>query len=626
MLELMRRHAGNWIIKILLGAIALAFALSWGVTSYYSRQQVAVKVNGEPITMSQIQEELSQLTEESRRQFGAQYDRVAPLLNLKERALERLEERILLFQAARDLGILVSDQELRRRLAATQAFQRDGQFDIKVYQRVLANNRLTPEAYETMLRGNITMEKLSTMVLGSALASPLELEQTLEQSLAKVQGVSLLVRSDAQKAKVQVSPEEISTYYQAHQREYQVPEKIKFSYMVLPKAAYKDQAQVTEDDLADAYERDRSRYVQPEAVHVRHILIRLPEQAAEAAQAQAKQKAEDLLAQARQSKEDFLALAKKPAPGFSIESGDLGFIQRGQTVPAFEEAAFALQTGQMSVVRSPFGWHVIQVVEHRQGRVAPLEEVKGELKARLIDQQTRDRAEAAAEHAFDQLNKGAKLADVAQGLKLKVAQSPLVAADEPVPGLSGVKGLFEAFEGLSTGQAAPVFSFDGGSVVAVLDERAPEQTRPLEEVKDDVRQAVLAEKAQRLARQQAQDLIAALAKEKDPAKALAAKPGAKVSGWLGEDEASSGQGADVLLLEALLPRSPEHPLVPEPIKVDDGFLVAVQSGKRPPSPQDKAAKRQEFAQRLQALQQREVQDRFMADLKAKADVKVLAKF
>lgn len=624
MLELMRKHAGSWVIKILLGAIALAFALSWGVSSYYSGKQVAVKVNQEPITMAQLQEELNTLTEESRRQFGAQYDRIAPLLNLKERAMQRLVERTLLFQAAREMGVTVGDQEIRRRLLAIPNFQSGGQFDFKRYQRALAQNRMTPETFESSLRGQLTLEKLSSLVAGAAALSPLELEQALTDGLTKVQGAYLLLTNDSQTSKVQATPEELQAYYQQHQREYLVPEKISFSYLVFPPADYRDQARISDEDVADAYERDYARYVQPEAVRVSHILVRLSDPAGPTEEAAAKQKAEEILAKAKQSKEPFLSLAKQ-AGGKDLENGDLGFVQRGQTVAPFEEAAFALEAGQVGLVRSPFGWHVIRAEERRQASVTPLEKVRGELKARLVEQQARERAEVAAEAAFNQANKGQTLAELAAQHKLSVTKSPAVSADQPIPGLSGVKGLFEAFEGLTPGQAAPVFSFENGSVLAVLEERLPEQVRPLEQVREEVRLAVLAMKAQELARQEAAKLIAALAAEKDPAAVLAKKPGAKRTAWLGEEDTVEGLASSPALVKALFLRPEGRPLVAEPVQTEQGFLVAALSGRQAPTPQAKEEKRQEFSQALLAQRQRQLQESFVADLRAKADIRLLSK-
>ncbi|MCA1989291.1 MAG: SurA N-terminal domain-containing protein, partial [Desulfarculus sp.] len=490
MLDLMRKHAGSWIIKILLGAIAVAFALSWGVSSYYSRKEVAVTVNGEPITMAQVQEEHGRMVEENRRQLGEQFDRLSPMLGLKERAVNTLIDRALLFQAAKRLGVTASDAEVAQVLASFPAFQRGGRFDKEQYRRVLTANRLTPEAFENAQRGQIILSKLTTMVAGAAQVSPLELEQTLDEVLAKVQGVYLVFAEETYRRGLTAGAEEIEAYYQEHKRAYMIPEKLRVSYLVFPLSAYRDQAQVTDDDVAEYYESQRGQYVVPEAVHARHILIGVAENAPAEQLAQAKAKAEAILAEIKDKGADFATLAKRDSQdaGSAAAGGDLGFIQRDMTVPAFEQAIFSLQPGELGLVQTPYGFHVVKVDARREGRVIPLEEVKGELRAKLEEQQARQLSEAAAERALDMVNAGAKLPEAAAKAKVAVQQSPLFSAEETIPGLSGVKGLYEAFEGLIPGQAAPVIPFEGGSLVAVLEERVPEQARPLGEVEAEVRQ------------------------------------------------------------------------------------------------------------------------------------------
>ncbi len=101
------------------------------------------------------------------------------------------------------------------------------------------------------------------------------------------------------------------------------------------------------------------------SVHLRHILVNVApgETAVEAARA----KIDTLLARVRNG-EDFAKLARlySEDPGSAAKGGELGFIQRGDFVKEFEEAAFALQPGEISgVVRSQFGFHIIQLIDRR---------------------------------------------------------------------------------------------------------------------------------------------------------------------------------------------------------------------------------------------------------------------
>ncbi len=625
MLDLMRKHAGSWIIKILLGAIALAFALSWGVTSYYSRGNVAVRVNNEPISMNQLQEELGRLTEQFRQQFGAQFDKAAQLLNIKERALSQVVDRTLMSQAAHKMGIQVTDAEIKARVATIPAFSRGGHFDFKQYQRVLAANKLSPEAYENILRSSMIQERLITLISGTAQVTPLEMEEALAQSLTQVQGAYLLFKPESYQAKVGASSDETAAYYQEHKASYVQPERVSFTYLVFPLDAFRGQVQVGEDEVAEAYERERSRYYVPEAVKARHILIEVKPGASAAEEDAAKAKAEGILARAKEGKEDFAALAKKYSQGpTAAQGGDLGMFSRGEMVGPFEDLAFSLEPGQVGLVRANQGWHVVRVDEHRQAKVVPLDEVREQIKARLVEEGARERAEVAAERAYNQITSGANMDQVAKEAKLTPQNSPLVTADEDLPGLAGVKGLVEEVESLTPGQAAPPISFQGGSVLALLKERQPEQLKPLEEVKDEVVQAVKTVKAQRMAQEEAQALALQLAKEPDPVKALLAKPGVKRTNWLNLEDEVEGLGRSFALVEALFLRPAGQPLVASPVSTGDGYALAAVVGRRENQPKDRKAQVEELRQKLLYQKRQEAYQGFLEDLRSKADIKILA--
>jgi peptidyl-prolyl cis-trans isomerase D len=627
MLDLLRRHAGSWLIEILLVAIALAFALSWGVTPYYSRGNVAVKVNDEPITTNQLSEELGHLTEEYRQQFGAQYEKDAQLLNLKERALNRAVDRALLFQAAHKIGIRVSDAEVKARVAAFPAFSRGEQFDFAQYKRVLAANKLSPEVYENMLRSSLVEERLVTLVSGSAQVTPAELEQRLEQSLTQVQGAYLLFRPEDLLAKTTASPEEIAAHYQEHKSSYMEPARVSFSCLVFSLAAFQAQVEVSDDQMAEAYERERARYYQPEAVKACHILIEVKHGAGPAEEEVAKHKAEEILSRARERKENFAALAKKHSQGpTAVQGGDLGTFSRGEMVGPFEDLAFSLKPGEVGLVRANQGWHVLKVTEHREAKVVPLEEASGEIKSRLVEKGARDRAEIAAQRAFDQVTSGVDLARLAEDAKLTLQTSPLVTADDDVPGLTGVRVLVEALEGLEPGQAAPPVSFQGGSVLAVLKDRCPEQLKPLEQVRDEVASAVKSAKAQRQALKEAQDLVKALAKEADPVKALLANPGVKHTNWLDLDDEVEGLTRSFTLVEALFLCPPGQPLVAAPVATGAGQAeaVAALTGRRGNQPKDREAQLKDLRQKLVYQKRQEAFQRFLDDLRARANIKILS--
>ena len=157
---------------------------------------------------------------------------------------------------------------------------------------------------------------------------------------------------------------------------------------------------VTDADVNDFYAKNPDKFQEPEAVHVAHIMIRVPENADAAAKQKAKAEATSVLAQLRKGG-DFAALAKQHSqdPGSAANGGDLGFVPKGQTAPAFEQAAFALaKPGQLSgVVESPFGFHIIKLIERRAARTVPLQEVKPQVEQFLKQQKMQEKTAAFVE-------------------------------------------------------------------------------------------------------------------------------------------------------------------------------------------------------------------------------------
>ncbi|MGE5199419.1 MAG: peptidylprolyl isomerase [Rhodospirillaceae bacterium] len=240
---------------------------------------------------------------------------------------------------------------------------------------------------------------------------PEQRDAVYRQVLDRIIGFHLLVQ-EAKARKVVAPPWEVDS--QLEQIKKQFPSEDAFKQMlqtrgvtveqlradtaqtiavnVMLKTELEPKITVTDAESKKFYEENRPRFRQEDSVHASHILIRTPEQADAAAKAKAKSQAEDLLAQLKKGA-DFAGLAKQFSqdPGSAPNGGDLGFFSKGQMVPAFEQAAFALKPGETSgVVETPFGYHIIRVSEAKAGRDLGYDEVKAQIDD-YLKQQLRDR-------------------------------------------------------------------------------------------------------------------------------------------------------------------------------------------------------------------------------------------
>jgi peptidyl-prolyl cis-trans isomerase C len=163
----------------------------------------------------------------------------------------------------------------------------------------------------------------------------------------------------------------------------------------------------SDDEAKDYYAKNLDRFKEEETIRASHILIRADSSADPATKAKARETIDAILAKARAG-QDFAALAQESSqdPGSASRGGDLNYFKRGMMVPEFNDAAFALQPGQLSdVVTTQYGYHIIKVTDRKAGRVIPFEEAAPQIKQFLGEQKKQDRRKAF----IDELKTKAKI-------------------------------------------------------------------------------------------------------------------------------------------------------------------------------------------------------------------------
>ena len=163
---------------------------------------------------------------------------------------------------------------------------------------------------------------------------------------------------------------------------------------------------VSDAEVHDFYLGNASAFETPERARARHILVQVDEKDDEQARQAKRQKAEALLAQLK-SGANFEELARTGSDCPSApQGGDLGFFQRGQMVPAFEQAVFALKPGELSgVVETQFGYHLIRLEEKQEAGKVPEAEAAPRIREYLQSRKT----EAAVQDRIKGLREGASI-------------------------------------------------------------------------------------------------------------------------------------------------------------------------------------------------------------------------
>lgn len=138
--------------------------------------------------------------------------------------------------------------------------------------------------------------------------------------------------------------------------------------------------ETSQEQARDFYDQNSERFVNPERVRASHVLVKLEPEDDDSSKAEKRRKIEGLLAEIKGGG-DFATIAKENSDcPSSANGGDLGFFARGQMVKPFEDAAFALEAGEISgVVETRFGYHVIKLTEREESSKTPFESVSGDI-------------------------------------------------------------------------------------------------------------------------------------------------------------------------------------------------------------------------------------------------------
>jgi peptidyl-prolyl cis-trans isomerase D len=152
----------------------------------------------------------------------------------------------------------------------------------------------------------------------------------------------------------------------------------------------------------------------------------------------------------------------------------------------------------------------------------------------------------------------------------------------------------------------------------------PESVQPLEEVREEVRLAVREQKADQAARQAAAEALAGLREAADPARALAGREGAERTGWLEHDGAIEGLQHSTVLVARLFATPEDSPVLDQPAPVGEEWAAAVVAGREKPSAAEKDEAREQVRAELLLAKRRELVQAFLADLKAKAQIQMVA--
>ena len=364
-----------------------------------------------------------------------------------------IQQHIELLEAKR-LGLSATDDDVRRFLhsgAFGQVLFPGGNYigDAQYAEFVSQQFNMTRDKFEDEVKKEIAENRLRALITGGVTISDQEVRDNYRQQATKIKFDYAVLSSDDLQKQINPTDAQLEDFFKKNAARYAnaVPEARKIQYIAftdtnLPQGA----PQVTDAEIQQYYNQHLKDYQVDDQVKVRHILIKVDGNDPKA-DAAAKAKAQDVLDQLHHGG-NFAELAKKYSddPGSKEQGGELGFLKHGATVPEFDKAAFSLQPGQTSgLVRSKYGYHIIQVEEKQTAHTRPLSEVKAEIQATLTRQKEGQQEQAYAQQLAAEAQKNGMSATAAAH-HLQVVTTDFLSQASVVPGLpDGSKLLAQAF-------------------------------------------------------------------------------------------------------------------------------------------------------------------------------------
>jgi peptidyl-prolyl cis-trans isomerase D len=517
MLDRMRRHKGwlKWSLAFVVVAFILLYIPSFMETPGMpaGATDVIASVDGRDITVARFRRAYQQQIQMYRNNFGGKLDdQLLRQLGIDQQIVQRMIEEEAALAEAQRLGVKASDEEVRERILALPVFQDGGQFVGEArYRQVLQmqNPPLTTGEFEEQVRRSIVVEKLQGALTDWITVSDGEVESEFRRRNEKVKLGVVNFPADRYRESTTASDEEIAKWFEENKEDYRIPEKRKIKYALIDTQAIRQRTQVTEEDIKRYYEDNQQQFSTPEQVRASHILFKT-EGKDEAA---VRKEAEEVLAKAKAPNADFAKLANQHTEEEigRTRGGDLDFFGRGAMAKEFEDAAFALQPGQISdVVKSPFGFHIIKVTDRRPAVAQPLEAVRTQIEEQIKMERAQAEAQRIADSLAGQLDKPEDLDTVARPRGLTVSESGFFAANEPIAGLGMSPAVgSRAFE-MKPGEVSEAIRTPQGFAFITVTDTQEARLPTLEEVKARVREDVVKKKAVETAREKAAGLAAQL--------------------------------------------------------------------------------------------------------------------
>jgi peptidyl-prolyl cis-trans isomerase D len=532
-----------------------------------------------------------------------------------------------MLQAAEELNLTVTNDELAQTIRSMPVFQTGGVFDESLYQLVLTQNKLSRPEFEAMQRESLQLQKIRQFITGTVKVSDPEALEWYKWNNAEVSIDYVLVETKRY-ADIEPADEDLKNYFEQNKESYKTEPTIKVRYLVFNPEAYRSRVQLSEAEILDYYESHLEQFKSPKTVEARHILISVDQDAGDEKVAEAKKRIEDVLKLA-DAGQDFAELAKQYSEGPSKDKGGyLGEFRRDSMVKPFADKAFSMAPGEVSEpVRTQFGWHLIKVEKVNAASTTAFDAAQAEIRKKLLDEKSKILAQEDAEVAYDAVYEGDDLDTIATQRNFSIQETDHFSQKNPDKRLKNGSQFASVAFSLPDNEISDIQDFgDGYYLIEVID-KTPSEIPEFESVKNEVRKDWVQQEQDEMARADANNLLADL-KNGMAFDEVAGKFGLdpKQTAFFKRDGSIPDIGSEPEINQVAFKLSEAKKIPDEAIGSQKGYYAISLRGRKAPATDQFDTQRAEIKQRLLQQKQFRTFDAWLLDTKSKAEITIVDEY
>ena len=413
MLTTLRNSSKNSILKIIFGTLLTILIISFGMwgtedlVGVTQKQSTVATVGKIDVSAQEFYSLYSRQTEEIRKLLGSSLDiKKSREFGYVDRALSSLINRALFNNEALQLGLSVSDINVRDKILRDDAFKDDlGQFSELVFRQLISESGYTENSYIEGTRQDLAREQM-VETISTSLIIPNIMKNSLSKYNLEERTVDYLTIKVEEEEFAKPSNEKIRKYYEENKSDFMSKEFRSAETLLLDAKEYAKKSTVTDEEIKLLYEERKELLVEPAQKYLHQIIV------------DSKSDVESISKKVNFN--NFTSTAKTMA-NLTEDDIDLGWNTKNDLPDEIIDATFSLKKGEISKpIESSFGWHILKIIDSKERKEVSYEEVKKQFENELLLEKGKEAVFDLQDELEDLLASGNTFAEISKILEVKM--------------------------------------------------------------------------------------------------------------------------------------------------------------------------------------------------------------